>query len=106
FVQRCRSIWSGRFERQCRSNYFRRKRQVKMTKTPKIEARKSAAEPSAEIGCKLRQQFLSVTGACRAFLLKLYNPSPDLPVGRGHECIDGPRRGAAGCLEQLGDAAD
>jgi len=48
---------------------------------------------------------LAVTGTTFARLLELDDVPPDLPVGRGHDDVDGAGGGTAGFFEQRDDCA-
>ena len=52
------------------------------------------------------QQFFSITGAFFSGLFKFDDTVPNLPVGRGHQGVDGTGAGTAGRIEQFADAAD
>src|SRR5207249_2258255 len=106
--RRSRAAFSGQahtsleFVRQCLTNL---PALVKQTHLLEIHTRETASMLGGQVMRQVGQQAFSILGADLAALLKLHDPSANLPVRGREDAVDGPRRRAAGMLQQLGNAA-
>ena len=102
----------GRFRRrslrnrgliQSARNRWAREREKKLTHALDVPLPKTTAKSSSEIARKPLDQLRSIFRPLLAALFKFHDPPTDLPIRRGHECVNGAHAGAAGGIEQFTD---